>query len=75
MIERQEIAAEPDDDGKFPLSCLVAGVKWPEGVNPAKREEYLSDAEFLTVFKMNREQYSKLDKFKKIELKKQVSLF
>lgn len=75
VIERQEISAQADESGKFPLSCLVAGVKWPEGVDPSRREEYLCEKEFEAVFKMNREQYSKLDKYKRIELKKHANLF
>jgi hypothetical protein len=75
VIERKEMSVKADESGKFPLSCLVAGVKWPEGVDPTRREEFLCDTEFLAVFKISREQYSKLDKFKKIHLKKQVNLF
>lgn len=59
----------------FPIEALVTGVKWPEGVDPSKREEWLSDEEFQRVFKMNKEQFRTLKTFHKERLKKQAMLW
>jgi len=59
----------------FPYSSLIQGKSWPEGIDPTKREQYLSPEEFQTVFKMSLLQFNELDKFKRIRLKKEHSLF
>lgn len=55
----------------FPLDELQNSI--PEGVDPTKKEEYLSDADFLASFGMTLPEYRKLpawrQKNKKIELK------
>lgn len=40
-----------------------------------KKEEYLTDEEFSTVFKMQRAEFDKLKDWKKQDLKKKVGLF
>ena len=47
----------------------------PEGIDKLRKEEYLSDDEFLEVFKMTKEQYLKLPKWRRINKKKEVGLF
>ena len=47
----------------------------PEGVDPARLETYLSDGEFKKVFKMDKEQFSKLPAWKQTKNKKEVGLF
>ena len=47
----------------------------PEGVDPARLETYLSDEEFKKVFKMDKEQFSKLPAWKQTKNKKEVGLF
>lgn len=56
VVERSEVALLPSEarDGFYPLRALVAGVKWPEGVDPARREQYLSPGEFEGVFGMTK---------------------
>lgn len=44
-------------------------------VDPTKREDYLSDAEFLTAFGMDAVAFSKLPKWKQQQLKKDKGLF
>jgi len=52
---------------------LVKGT--PEGVDPTAKENYLSDAEFETVFKMNKQKFKELKEWKKKALRKDTKLF
>jgi len=47
----------------------------PEGVDATKREDYLSEDDFVQYFKMARDAYAKLPKWKKGGLKKAAKLF
>jgi hypothetical protein len=47
----------------------------PPGVDETKLETYLSEEEFVEVFKMERAAFQKLPQFRQIELKKKVYLF
>eukprot|EP00929_Paragymnodinium_shiwhaense_P112606 TRINITY_DN80862_c0_g1_i1.p1 TRINITY_DN80862_c0_g1~~TRINITY_DN80862_c0_g1_i1.p1 ORF type:complete len:441 (-),score=155.66 TRINITY_DN80862_c0_g1_i1:180-1427(-) len=47
----------------------------PADVDPAKREAYLSDADFQTVFGMSAPEFAKLPKWKQQNLKKAKDLF
>ncbi|XP_078345017.1 uncharacterized protein LOC144630533 isoform X1 [Oculina patagonica] len=47
----------------------------PQGVDPAKLEEFLSDSDFQEIFKMDKEAFSKLPGWKQVNLKKAVGLF
>uniref|UniRef100_A0A0K0G3E7 HP domain-containing protein n=1 Tax=Strongyloides venezuelensis TaxID=75913 RepID=A0A0K0G3E7_STRVS len=47
----------------------------PEGCDLSCLEKYLSDCDFEAVFKMSREKFNSLQKWKQIELKKSVNLF
>lgn len=49
--------------------------QFPPGVIPTRREEYLSDDEFLKVFGTSRADFNKLAKWKKDDLKKKLQLF
>ncbi|KAG1669905.1 hypothetical protein FOA52_002431 [Chlamydomonas sp. UWO 241] len=46
-----------------------------DGIDPTRREEYLSDAEFSTVFGMGRDVYRALPQWKRTQHKKAVGLF
>ena len=50
-------------------STPIQGVLW------TRREEFLSDPDFQEAFKMNKEAFSKLPKWKQSSLKKRVGLF
>jgi hypothetical protein len=58
----------------YPYSVLMSG-KLPEGVDSTVLEIYLSDEEFIKVFKMNREQWAKTPSWQKVNKKKEVNLF
>ena len=62
-------------DGCYPLSALLQGAAWPNDVDPSRREQYLSDSEFLSVFKMSKAEFNEKDKFVRLRLKKQHNLF
>lgn len=47
----------------------------PEGVDPTQIEQYLGNEEFMRTFKVNKEGFKKLPRWKQIELKKGVGLF
>jgi hypothetical protein len=67
-----------DMDGNrnvFPVEALLGGVKWPAGIDPAKREEWLSDGDFENLFKMSKEQFRTIGRFQKERLKKDVKLW
>jgi len=51
---------------------LIAGV---QNINPAAKEQYLADAEFVALFKMSKDDFNKLSKWKKDEAKKKTKLF
>jgi len=58
---------------KFPYAELNG--KFPKGVDPVKKELYLTSEEFNKVFGMSVADYAKLTPFKKKNLKKQLKLF
>ena len=55
--------------------AVLTGEEVPEHVDPAKKEEYLSDTEFAQVFGMDRDQFSSMPAWKQIALKRSKSLF
>jgi len=61
-------------DIKYPYNVLTRPVL-PDGVDPTKKEYYLSPEEFEEVFSMNWDTYEDLPTWKQNELKKQKSLF
>ena len=60
--------------GTLPYSVLITG-ELPESVDPAKKEEYLSEAEFVEVLGLQREEFSSLPAWKQVNLKKSAGLF
>jgi len=70
-----EIVEGEVEEGFYPLRALVKGVAWPTQVDPAKREQFLSPSEFESVFKMSKETFNSLDKFKRADLKKKHDLW
>eukprot|EP01038_Epipyxis_sp_PR26KG_P016639 gene16639-22738_t len=64
-----------NEDGYYPTSVLLEGLKWPNDVVASKRETYLSALEFQSIFGMTKEEYSKLANHIKVRLKKQYKLF
>ena len=74
-------AAAPPADLKFkpgkdvlPYDKLK-GMTLADGVDVARKEAYLSDAEFETVFKTGRAAFGGLPQWKQLRAKKEVGLF
>jgi Villin headpiece domain len=63
------------NEAYYPLSRLIQGVQWPVGVDSARRETYLSPAEFEAVMGMSKEQFAGLKLFRQQRLKKEKGLF
>ncbi|XP_077339788.1 advillin [Lithobates pipiens] len=61
----------------FPLDALKGKQKHelPEGVDPTKKENYLSDHDFVDTFGMTRGEFSALPAWKQLSLKKGIGLF
>jgi len=69
----RQAASVYSNDRKHPIADLQKGV--PEGVDPSRKEDYLSDADFETVFKMKRDAFAKMPAWKKDNLKKSTNMF
>jgi len=54
---------------------LKAGKDYPVNLDTNKKEAYLTDSDFVQIFKMNRVDFDKLPKWKKDKVKKDVGLF
>lgn len=59
--------------GTFPYEDLKAN-KVPD-IDPSNKQDYLSDADFQTVFKMSKDEFNKLAKWKQANAKKAAGLF
>ncbi|NXO63622.1 VILI protein, partial [Phainopepla nitens] len=61
----------------FPLDVLVntSAEDLPQGVDPSRKEDHLSDEDFQAVFGMNRSAFSHLPLWKQQKLKKDNGLF
>lgn len=65
-----------DEDTRYSLEQLTQTKVWQSlGVQPWAREFYLTDDEFGRLFEMDRHDYVKLPKWKRIALKKKHNLF
>jgi len=61
---------------KYPYSLLRAGASGrPADVDPACKEQYLSDLEFLDVFGMDSISFQKLPRWKQLNMKRAKGLF
>ncbi len=74
-MERLETGSEFLDPktNKFPYEELFK--KFPKGVNPVSKEEYLNDEEFEKVFKMKKDEFLKLKEWRRVDKKKEAGLF
>uniref|UniRef100_A0A8C0INV0 Advillin n=1 Tax=Chelonoidis abingdonii TaxID=106734 RepID=A0A8C0INV0_CHEAB len=59
----------------YPLEVLTNHEELPGDVDPAKKENYLSESDFVTVFGIRREEFAALPSWKQINLKKEKGLF
>ncbi|KAG2491027.1 hypothetical protein HYH03_010475 [Edaphochlamys debaryana] len=70
--------AAPSVAGKpvsYPREALMGGVVWPEGVQAACREEWLSPEEFTCLFGLNWAEFDRLPGWKKERCRKEAGLF
>jgi len=76
LTDEELRAASASNEGPFyPPRALVKGVVWPHGVESGKREKYLNDDDFMTIFGMRKSAFEELPKFKRINLKKDKNFF
>ncbi|XP_041835874.1 advillin [Melanotaenia boesemani] len=61
----------------FPLDTLVNKVanELPKGVDPTQKEKHLSDADFITVFGITKDDFAKLPQWKQLNIKKAKKMF
>jgi len=62
-------------DKKYPLEQLQSNEGLPETVDLTRKEAYLTDEDFAAMFKMAREDFNALPKWKQATLKKKAKLF
>ncbi|KAM4706373.1 villin-like protein [Rhinophrynus dorsalis] len=76
---KQNAGPMPESNGNewFDRSLLLNKTtdELPEGVDPSKKEMYLSDADFADIMGMPKDQFYQLPKWKQQNLKKQHGLF
>eukprot|EP01028_Stygiella_incarcerata_P005809 TRINITY_DN2410_c0_g1_i1.p1 TRINITY_DN2410_c0_g1~~TRINITY_DN2410_c0_g1_i1.p1 ORF type:complete len:838 (+),score=297.66 TRINITY_DN2410_c0_g1_i1:148-2661(+) len=75
--EKKKKEVPPYSGDPIPYAQLRtnSGFALPEGCDVARREAYLSDDEFKTIFKMTREEFAALKDWKKKKIKKDLKLF
>ena len=67
-------ASAPPSGGKFfSVEDLKKGT--PDGVDPTRKQDFLSDADFKAVFGMTKAEFNVLKPFKQKDLKKAKGLF
>ncbi|XP_048455330.1 villin-1 [Rhincodon typus] len=61
----------------YPAEQLInkSGEELPQGVDPTRKEEYLSNEDFLIVFNMSRMKFNAMPEWKQRNLKKEKGLF
>ncbi|XP_044526108.1 villin-like protein isoform X2 [Gracilinanus agilis] len=72
-----EAATIPATVGTFPREQLIhkAVEDLPDGVDPSKKEHYLSDSDFLDIFGKSKDEFYQMAKWKQQNEKKQHGLF
>jgi len=69
----QKVEYVSDGSGTHPLAVLQKDC--PAGVDPTKKQEYLSPEDFQIAFKMTKDEFNALKDWKKVQLKKSAKLF
>lgn len=67
---KQGPAIEYKDSNALVFDLKTLQTSFPEGVDPASKEQYLSETEFEATFGMNKDAFSKLKAWKQKDLKK-----
>lgn len=68
-----KVAVAPSATGTYTYDQLVAGPI--DGVDSARKQDYLNDADFAEVFKMTKAEFEALPKWKQQAQKKNAGLF
>jgi paxillin len=74
MAKRPESFIDPAKQS-VPYSALKSKDSIPDGVDPKCKEKYLSEEEFQSVFKMNREAFYAAPQWRQVKLKQDKGLF
>lgn len=80
IVDRSPTIYSEQIDGEneptyYPYEALIAGIKWPPAVDPKRREDWLSDDEFVKYFKMSKAEFKNLASFKQERRKKELMLW
>ncbi|KAI3370212.1 hypothetical protein L3Q82_024994 [Scortum barcoo] len=78
QISTEQNCPEPEKSySSFPPDALVNKLanELPEGVDPTKKEKYLSDSDFNNVFGMTKDNFVSLPRWKQLNLKKEKGMF
>ena len=78
VAQLKNVGAHDDEfldpaNNKFTLDVLKAGI--PEGVNPKKKEYYLTEEDFKAIFGMTYEAWEGLKEWKRKDFKKKQGIF
>jgi len=73
MGKKEEVKFDAAGSKTYDLEVLKRS--FPEGVDPTKKEQYLSDEVFSQVFKMDKTAFNALKEWKRKDMKKQAGLF
>ncbi|KAM4796909.1 advillin [Rhinophrynus dorsalis] len=67
----------PVPSNGYPIDALKGKQKHelPEGIDPTRKESYLSDHDFMTLFRMTRGEFSALPTWRQLSMKKELGLF
>nr|XP_012632590.1 advillin isoform X3 [Microcebus murinus] len=77
-MKNTTLSLNSDSESKYyPIEILLKNQnqELPEDVNPAKKENYLSEQDFVSVFGITRGQFAALPGWKQLQLKKEKGLF
>ncbi|XP_053410654.1 advillin [Nycticebus coucang] len=77
-MKNATLSLNPDSEPKYyPIEVLLKNQnqELPEDVNPAKKENHLSEQDFVSVFGITRGQFAVLPGWKQLQLKKEKGLF
>lgn len=75
-LDKPKVAG-PRADGSIPYQSLITGMEWPPGVDPARREQKLTEEEFFLYFGMSKEVFNspQTDRIMRERLKKAAKLW
>ena len=73
--QEEERSKQYLDHTESKLSYSELNGQFPKGVDPTKKEAYLTEEEFVTVFGMGSAAFADLKQWKKNDLKKAKGLF